>query len=562
MTAGRFAASRTQFTDRAEWRLTEHFFRAMFDFGFLSDFAADSFKRVLFGSVGGFIAFGLLLTRIYMAKYTVIRASGSRERYERALLGDDLMIIGLPMLLVAFVTLLSSHSLFPDERDFRILGQLPVPRLIVFRAKFTALLMFTGLFIAAAHVALFPLMVLMSLNPWGDITIVLRIIAWGIAGITGSAFAVLGIAAVVGVLVLALSRSRLEALSTLMRSIVLALLVMCLPAVSHLPALSHALSSGSSWMVLVPPAWFLGLERVLYDNADAWLSQLAVIGAVATLTVAGIVAITYIVLFKNFERLMMRPASMKAPWWHRTQLRWPKRSAPAFRGVFGFTLATLKRSQLHQGVLVGLSACGVGLAASFLPSFSLITSSTIVPFLLMFACGVGVRAALALPIERRANWIFQVTEDRAVRREQMRAVDRVVLSYVVGVPLVATLPLLWFALGTDTPIGAVVIAAIGFVFVHAVLLDWRRIPFTCSYLPGKRFIGHSALIGFAACLLFTLFSAGLMRSALLSPHLGLSIVAALLVVGFWLRERRLLNWATMPLMFEDEFPDQPIRLQL
>ena len=37
-----------------------------------------------------------------------------------------MLIIGLPMLLVAFVTLLVSHSLFPDERDFRILGPLPV----------------------------------------------------------------------------------------------------------------------------------------------------------------------------------------------------------------------------------------------------------------------------------------------------------------------------------------------------------------------------------------------------------------------------------------------------
>ena len=58
------------------------------------------------------------------------------ERYRRALLGDDMFFIGLPMLLVAFVTLLVSHSLFPDEKDFRILGPLPERRHVVVGAKF------------------------------------------------------------------------------------------------------------------------------------------------------------------------------------------------------------------------------------------------------------------------------------------------------------------------------------------------------------------------------------------------------------------------------------------
>jgi hypothetical protein len=95
-----------------------------------------------------------------------------------------------------------------------------------------------------------------------------------------------------------------------------------------------------------------------------------------------------------------------------------------------------------------------------------------------------------------------------------------------------------------------------------VLLDWRRIPFTCSYLPGKRFIGHSALIGFAACLLFTLAAGGLVRTAMIGQTQGLMVVSALLVIGFWLRERRLVAWRRTPLMFEDEFPDQPLQLQL
>ena len=562
MTRGVLAAWRQRFTEREEWRLTEHFFRALFDFGFLSDLAADSFKRVLIGSVGGFIAFGLLMTRAFMVKYAVLLGTGTPERYRRALLGDDMLIIGLPMLLVAFVTLLVSHSLFPDERDFRILGPLPVRRFVVFRAKLTALLMFAGLFTAAAHVSLLPLTLLTSFNPWGEHNVLLRLIAWAIASIAGSAFAVLTVTAVIGVLVLALSRSQLQSLSTFIRSMVLGLLVVCLPLVSHLPTLGGALSSRAPWMLFVPPAWFLGFQRTLQGLADSWLVQLGVIGLLATLLATTVVGVTYLVLFRQFERLMLRPAPTSAPWWRADRLSVRTRVSPAFEGAYRFTVKTIGRSQLHQGVLVGLSACGIGLATIFLTSARLSTSATFVPFVLMFACGVGTRAALALPIEYRANWIFQVTEDRIVRREQLRAVDRIVTLYVIGVPLVATVPLLWTAFGTNALLPLAVVAAVGLVFVHAVLLDWRRIPFTCSYLPGKRFIGHSALIGVAACVLFTLTSGAFVRLAMVDGTQGIVVVASLLLIGYWLRERRLLNWTRTPLMFEDEFPDQTIQLQL
>ena len=558
-----FADWRRRFAERAEWRLTEHFFRAMFDFGFLNDLAADSFKRVLIGSIGGFVAFGFLLTRAYMIKYALLWSGGNPEVYRRALLGDDMTIIGLPMLLVAFVTLIVSQSLFPDERDFRILGPMPVRRIVVFRAKLTALLMFTGLFTAAAHASLVPLMILTSMNPWGDTNVILRLASWAIASVTASAFAILTITAVVGVLVLALSRSRLQALSTVMRSAVLGSLVVCLPLVSHLPTLGGPLSRGEPWIALVPPAWFLGFQRLMQGSTDRALSHLAIVGMAVFLVVAAVVTATYVILFKHFERLMLRPAPMSPPWWRINRAPLLSRVAPQFRGVSGFTMATLTRSELHQGVLVGLSACGIGLATIFLTSsIRLSITALIVPFLLMFACGVAVRAALVLPIEHRANWIFQVTEDHATRSDQMRAVDRVVLMYVIGVPVVASVPVLWMALGDDALLAGVVVASIGLVFAHAVLLDWRRIPFTCSYLPGKRFIGHSAIMGFAACLLFTVISSGLVRTALVSVNQGLVITAALLIIGYWLRERRLVAWKRTPLMFEDEFPDQLLQLQL
>ena len=59
--------------------------------------------------------------------------------------------------------MLVGHSLFPDETDFRVLMALPVPHHLVFGAKLLALGLFVGLFVTAAHAALLPLSILISL---------------------------------------------------------------------------------------------------------------------------------------------------------------------------------------------------------------------------------------------------------------------------------------------------------------------------------------------------------------------------------------------------------------
>jgi hypothetical protein len=180
----------------------------------------------------------------------------------------------------------------------------------------------------------------------------------------------------------------------------------------------------------------------------------------------------------------------------------------------------------------------------------------------MFVCGLGVRAALALPMEHRASWIFRLTEDKKTRCEQMRAVNRMVSAYVVGVPVLAAVPILWTAIGSTAVIGAAIVALIGLVFVHAVLLDWRRIPFTCSYLPGKHLVAHTLVFGFAALVVFTSAGTWLMRAATVNATHALVIGAALSLVAWLLRRRRLAVWRETPLMFEDELPDQPVQLGL
>ena len=110
------------------------------------------------------------------------------------------------------------------------------------------------------------------------------------------------------------SRTRMHALMTLSRSLMLAALVLVVPFVFRLAAMGLSMEQRVPWLTLLPPAWFVGLERVLLGTSDPWLTRLAGIAAATFLISAAIVATVYIVLFKHFERLLLRPASASSGW--------------------------------------------------------------------------------------------------------------------------------------------------------------------------------------------------------------------------------------------------------
>jgi hypothetical protein len=349
------------------------------------------------------------------------------------------------------------------------------------------------------------------------------------------------------------------------------------------------MSDRADWLLLLPPSWFVGFQRVLLGSVDPWFVRLATIAIAASLLASSIVAGVYVVLFRHFEHLLLRPPSVSPGWFGRhaagssaggvsiSALWITGPGSPAFRAVQRFITATLARSQLHQAVVLGLSACGLSLVVSRLigsnlishvgsnapPSSLLVNAATWTPFAVMFVCGISIRAAVALPMTHQANWIFRLTETEDGRREQMRAVDQVVTAYVVGLPLAVALPVMWLVFGAaDAIIGAIIVAGVGFLFVHVVLLDWRRIPFTCTYIPGKRLVAHTLVFGFAAFALFTSTGALVVHVSTVKPSVAAGMVIFLSGIAWVLRRRRFAMWRETPLIFDDDLPDQPVQLGL
>ena len=541
--------------------LTRHFFIGLFDFGIFTQEGADAFVRVIIGLFSLLLSLGLLLVRMYGKKYGALFTATTGTPYVQAMLADTTMAIGLPMWIVAFVTVLVSHSLFPDETDFRVLVPLPIRRLVLFGSKFVALALFAGLFTVTSHLAVTPLVGLISAGRWRLSAPPVFVLAFWAAGMSASIFALLAVVAINGLLIVCLPRAYVHAATAITRSAMIGALMLALLVVMALPAQDLRLAAHSSIMFLAPPAWFLGVHRVLLGRADAYLVQLAHIGTIAFAAVAITAAGTYVILYRRFDRVMLRSFTVSK--WR--PLHWPFAVPPARAAVRDFTSVTLRRSALHQGVLVGVSACAVAVAGTFLlrggPGREVAAG---IPFVLIFILGIAARSALVLPVEPRANWVFRMTEHDAARGDALRAAERVITQFAAALPVALTFPLQWFVAGPRALVAAALTAAFGLLWAEVLLHDWRRIPFTCSYTPGKTTVAQTSAAALGILLTFGTIIGAIENASLRgpTPMPGLVIAAVASTGALLARRRRYGLWRHMPLMFTDELPTDVHRFEL
>jgi hypothetical protein len=564
--------------DAPLYRLTRHFFGAFFDFGFLSEAGARSFTHMLLGVCAVLCAIGLLLLRVVAGAFIGLINADTPEPYRQAVLAAHALSIALPMWTVAVVTVLVGHALFPDETDFRVLMGLPLTRRFIFGAKLAALGLFAGLFIAATHTALAPFVGVTIVGPWAEHSLLRRVVAYGVASVLGSVFAMLAIAATNGFLVVGVPRGRFAACSAALRSVMLCALVIALPLIARLPAAAGPLRRGEAWIFAVPPAWFMGLERWLLGDDRSHMASLAALAVASVLLVACLVAASFWLLYRHFECVIARPTeTVRHPSRRVSRSRFASPlTKPVLAGVRTFVSLTLRRSALHQGIVVVLSALGVGfvinslLAAGLIEAFrdggaredELLDSAVWASFALVFVVVLSVRAALLVPTELRANWIFRMIEQDRARVQQLHASVHVIRLLGVATPVAIVASLQAVLLGfLAIPVAAVAVL-FGLLFVEGVLRDWSRIPFTCSYIPGKGFVPQTLLKALFSFILFTTFGWATARGAAGGHPAALCVVAIVAGATFLLARQRRKAWRHMQLEFEDQLPTEISSLKL
>ena len=261
-------------------------------------------------------------------------------------------------------------------------------------------------------------------------------------------------------------------------------------------------SGAGAWL---PPVWFLGLYEVLWGfDPDVYrgLAGTAVTAFAATLFIA---AVGYGI---GFRRMVKR--TLEAPPDTSGRARALTRAAarlaaaafarhPVARAVAAFAAASTVRSRRHR--LIIAAYVGLGLAfviGSFLSPLTGIDEDALaeplsapsarllsIPFILSFFVLAALRFMFAVPTEIHANWVFRITEidDRGAYLAGARTA-----LWMLGVGPVAlvTCPIylaLWeprFAFAHT--VFWVLMAG---VLTELLLYRFHKVPFACSYVPGK-----------------------------------------------------------------------------
>ena len=107
-----------------------------------------------------------------------------------------------------------------------------------------------------------------------------------------------------------------------------------------------------------------------------------------------------------------------------------------------------------------------------------------IPLIISFFLLSGLRMVFSVPAELQANWVFQLAEDE--NRLDSCSGARKVMVVLTVLLLVSFFPVLAILWGWPvSPGGPRLGLTLSLILVELLLINFRKIPFTCSYQPGK-----------------------------------------------------------------------------
>jgi hypothetical protein len=207
------------------------------------------------------------------------------------------------------------------------------------------------------------------------------------------------------------------------------------------------------------------------------------------LSVAGAAATLLVAYTRMMPRVMEQPEIVAT-----ARLQWTPFSDTLTTAITLFSVRTLLRSRQHRMILSFYLGIGLAVVAGYasvrvgrMPPtpVGISREALFVSTLIIALSMMAMRVVAALPIALKANWIFRVTEVRppqaylaAVRRSWL-----LLGAATVGLAIAATL----FVLYPCRPVleHLVVAALLGALLVEVCVRGFGKVPFACSYLPGK-----------------------------------------------------------------------------
>jgi hypothetical protein len=546
--------------------LSGHFFERLFR-NETVDFE-DQMKEKLYVALALLAVFFAWASWLMLFKYHFV-ADLNRSWQEKN------YIFTLMMLVFALITLLEWDILFPDRQDFLNLTPLPVRLRTVFAAKLASFVMFVSLF-SVAMMSVSAVLFSIYLAEWRANSLVLAgryVVSHILAGLAACLAVFFTFVFLQFLLMALLPHGLYRRVSLAVRFLLIAALVFVLLSFIASPSvlgrsfhdLADLRENGDLFMFRFPPLWFVGLYEVLLGTRDAvFLAEARTAGLALLASLLAFAAASGLSYHRHLRKTL--EVQKSGPAFFRVREGWRKvlgatvLRTPEERTVYGFFADTLRSSSKHRTAFAYYLAVGAAaiilLANAYREAFRMLTPDNGLllaqPLLLAFTGIVGIRVLVDQPAASEANWVFRMTETGATRR-YLDGLKKAVFIKIVLPLFLAVFVLHAFLWDPEL---AFVHAAFGTVVsglaVAAAFYHYRKVPFACTYVPGRIKLHFTAIPSLVGLLLMMLALTAIEKAVLRDPvSNGAAALALAAAFGLALREGNRRFYARNGLIYED-----------
>ena len=524
------------------------------------------------------IAFNFVVTYGFVPRY--FTSTLPRATLQIRAWGDEEFVISSTISVVALLIVLAWNSFLPDIRDALVLGGLPVRRRTVGFAKLSAIgcavlcvVLLGNIFTSFGYASI-------AAADSSILSFVRALGSYWIACLAAALFTVSFFCLLQALAVQLLSYRAFLRFSSWLQMIsffsILALFLLK-PPLATVEGLTV-----QNWhcLRLLPSYWFLGFFQELNGSDRPIFARLAGYGMMVTFIVLIVSAVSLARAYRNIAKKIVEqpdisPADRST---HVSQALTVVLRAllprPIDRAIFSFSLCTIARSHKHRLLMAMYSGIGLAIGIAYTesllrggwghqwsrPNEPLLVASLIVLFFVV----LGMRLVFTFPQALRCNWVFRVT---AVNypADYFLAVRKSLYGMAMLPVLIACTILfcaIWPLPSALLHIG--VLALVGAIVVEKSLCGFRKIPFACSYLPGKSNLNVTLGLYAAGILVAASRGAALELWAMGQPYRYLGIVSLLLGFMVW-RRHQFNRFAAAPmttLQFEERPADHIVSMDL
>jgi hypothetical protein len=466
-------------------------------------------------------------------------------------------LISLTMLAAGVVAVLSWDSMYPDARDVFVLGPLPVAARTIFVAKLAAQGTALGLTVVAANALTGIVVPFVSVpREYSILDLIFSTAFYRAFAAYWLTMAFAGALIFCSILTLqGIAASLLPRRWFLRLSSFLQIGAFCLFITVYF--LEPSVASPRTGL---PSYWFLAMFHQLAGPPSplAPLATRAWTGVAIALS--GAVMAYSLSYSRMMRKILEEPEILPAA---RGIIKLPPLGNSLETAIAHFSIRTGLRSRQHQLMLAFYVGAGLaivillmhsGLAQGHHLAESADTALSFSSFIAMTVWIIAVRVAFSMPVALRANWIFRATQIR--RAPEYLASVRRCLFVLALAPLWLASAIFFLCVWPLRPATGhlVVLGLWGAIIAYASLHNFRKLPFTCSYLPGKSSL-HIAFLAAIGGLILIGRGVNLEARALENIRLYIWLLSALLVVAAALRWRVLAGAASEEAIVQ--FKEQP-----